>query len=91
MPKQYTKRGSSTVTLPHDGELQAAESAIRRPPQDGSRSESGSEPIAKMFAADGQAHGLAADGGPLRGPPAFETFHHAFLSAFPDLKVKSRM
>ena len=46
------------------------------------------ESIAKMFAADGQAHGLASDGGPLRGPQAFETFHHAFLSAFPDLKVE---
>lgn len=45
------------------------------------------ESISKMFAADGLAHGLGADGGPLRGPQAFEGFHEAFLNAFPDLRV----
>src|SRR5437016_5725776 len=45
------------------------------------------ESIAKMFSADGLAHGLAAEGGPLRGPQAFEAFHQAFLNAFPDLRV----
>src|SRR5262245_61836585 len=43
--------------------------------------------IHKMFAADGLAHGLADDGGPLKGPPAFVGFHRAFLSAFPDLQI----
>ena len=45
------------------------------------------ESIAKMFAADGLAHGLASDGGPMRGPEGFAAFHKAFVSAFPDLQL----
>jgi steroid delta-isomerase-like uncharacterized protein len=45
------------------------------------------ESIAKMFAADGVAHGLAPDGGALKGPEAFAGFQQAFLKAFPDLKL----
>jgi len=46
-----------------------------------------SESIRQMFPADGIAHGLAADGGPLHGPQGFMNFHQAFLNAFPDLRI----
>jgi steroid delta-isomerase-like uncharacterized protein len=47
-----------------------------------------SEAIDRMFAVDGVAHGLAADGSDLRGPEAFKSFQHAYRTAFPDLKFK---
>src|SRR5690349_11583373 len=40
-----------------------------------------------MYAEDGVAHGLGADGGPLKGHAGFENFHHAFTDAFPDVQV----
>ena len=33
------------------------------------------------------AHGLADDGGPLRGPAAFKEFHAAYTGAFPDMRI----
>src|SRR4051812_31699563 len=46
-----------------------------------------SESVEAMYAADGLAYGLGADGGPLRGAAGFEEFHQAFLNAFPNLNV----
>jgi predicted ester cyclase len=41
--------------------------------------------IDEMFAEDGVEHGLGAE--PIVGPENFKTFHRAFVSAYPDLKV----
>jgi predicted ester cyclase len=41
--------------------------------------------IDQMFAEDGIGHGLAAE--PIVGPENFKTFHRAFVSAYPNLKV----
>lgn len=41
--------------------------------------------IDDMFAADGVGHGLGTE--PIVGPENFKTFHRAFVSAYPDLKV----
>jgi predicted ester cyclase len=41
--------------------------------------------VDEMFAEDGIGHGLGAE--PIRGPAEFKTFHRAFISAYPDLKV----
>ena len=43
--------------------------------------------IARMFAKDGVAHGLGADGQDLIGPDGFRSFHQAFLSGFADLQI----
>jgi steroid delta-isomerase-like uncharacterized protein len=43
------------------------------------------ESITRMFAADGIAHGLAAES--LHGPDAFRRFHQAFVQAIPDLAI----
>ena len=43
--------------------------------------------IDELFAPDVIAHGLSADGQPLRGPDGFKPFFHAFRSALPDIKV----
>jgi steroid delta-isomerase-like uncharacterized protein len=45
------------------------------------------EVIDEMFAADGIAHGLAEDGGDMRGPEAFKLFHARFMGAFPDMHI----
>ena len=42
--------------------------------------------VDEMFAEDGIGHGLGAE--PIRGPEEFKKFHRAFVSAYPDLKVK---
>src|SRR5580765_2328304 len=41
--------------------------------------------VDEMFAEDGVGHGLGGE--PIRGPEEFKTFHRAFISAYPDLKV----
>jgi predicted ester cyclase len=41
--------------------------------------------IEEMFAANGVGHGLGPE--PIVGPENFKTFHRAFVSAYPDLKV----
>ena len=41
--------------------------------------------IDEMFAEDGVGHGLGTE--PIVGPENFKTFHRAFVSAYPDLKV----
>jgi len=41
--------------------------------------------VDEMFAEDGIGHGLGGE--PIRGPEEFKTFHRAFISAYPDLKV----
>jgi len=41
--------------------------------------------IDDMFAEDGVGHGLGTE--PIVGPENFKTFHRAFVSAYPDLKV----
>ncbi len=41
--------------------------------------------IDEMFAQDGVGHGLGSE--PIVGPENFKTFHRAFVSAYPDLKV----
>lgn len=41
--------------------------------------------IEEMFAEDGVGHGLGTE--PIVGPENFKTFHRAFVSAYPDLKV----
>jgi steroid delta-isomerase-like uncharacterized protein len=41
--------------------------------------------IPRLFAAEGMAHGLAADS--IRGPEAFTAFQQAFVRAFPDLTI----
>ena len=41
--------------------------------------------IEEMFAEDGVGHGLGGE--PIIGPENFKTFHRAFVSAYPDLKV----
>jgi steroid delta-isomerase-like uncharacterized protein len=46
------------------------------------------ETMERLFAADGIAHGLGADGSPLRGPEGFRPFFRAFRQAFPDLHVE---
>ena len=43
--------------------------------------------IGRMFAKDGVAHGLGADGQDLIGPDGFRSFHQAFLSGFADLQI----
>jgi steroid delta-isomerase-like uncharacterized protein len=43
--------------------------------------------IDEMFAADGVAHGLAEDGGDMRGPKDFKLFHAQFRGAFPDMHI----
>jgi steroid delta-isomerase-like uncharacterized protein len=45
------------------------------------------EVIDEMFAADGVAHGLAEEGGDLRGPEEFKVFHARFMGAFPDMQI----
>jgi steroid delta-isomerase-like uncharacterized protein len=45
------------------------------------------EVIDEMFPVDGIAHGLAGDGGDMRGPEAFKVFHKTFRGAFPDMQV----
>ena len=44
--------------------------------------------IARMFAADGIAHGLSPDGHDLVGPAGFVDFHRAYLDSFGDLRVE---
>jgi steroid delta-isomerase-like uncharacterized protein len=46
------------------------------------------EAIDEMFAPDGIAHGLAQDGGDLRGAEGFKAFHAQFKGAFPDIHIK---
>jgi len=41
--------------------------------------------IEEMFGADGVGHGLGGE--PIVGPENVKTFHRAFVSAYPDLKV----
>jgi len=41
--------------------------------------------VNELFAEDGVGHGLGGE--PIRGPEEFKTFHRAFISAYPDLKV----
>jgi predicted ester cyclase len=41
--------------------------------------------IDEMFAEDGIGHGLGEEA--IVGPENFKTFHRAFVSAYPDLKV----
>lgn len=41
--------------------------------------------IDEMFAADGVGHGLGEE---IVGPENFKTFHRAFVSAYPDLRVE---
>jgi len=41
--------------------------------------------VDELFAEDGVGHGLGGE--PIRGPAEFKTFHRAFISAYPDLKV----
>ena len=41
--------------------------------------------IDEMFAEDGVGYGLGPE--PIVGPENFKTFHRAFVSAYPDLKV----
>ena len=43
--------------------------------------------IDELFSPNVVAHGLAADGQPLRGPEAFKPFFRAFKSSMPDLTV----
>jgi steroid delta-isomerase-like uncharacterized protein len=43
--------------------------------------------IPRLLAADGVAHGLAADGQDLVGPEGFLLFHAAFTSGFADLRI----
>lgn len=43
--------------------------------------------IPRMFAANGIAHGLGADGKDMIGPAEYAPFHQAFLSGFADLKI----
>jgi steroid delta-isomerase-like uncharacterized protein len=43
-----------------------------------------SDAIDEMFAADGVSHGLGED---MHGPEEFKSFHAAFRSAFPDVRV----
>jgi steroid delta-isomerase-like uncharacterized protein len=45
-----------------------------------------SDAIDEMFAADGVAHGLAAE--KMRGPAGFKAFHAGFRGAFPDVRVQ---
>jgi steroid delta-isomerase-like uncharacterized protein len=45
------------------------------------------EAIDALFAADGVAHGLGADGGDTRGTEEFKAFHAKFRRAFPDMHV----
>jgi steroid delta-isomerase-like uncharacterized protein len=45
------------------------------------------EAIDEMFAADGLAHGLADEGGDLRGAAGFKPFFRKFRAAFPDIEV----
>lgn len=45
------------------------------------------EAIDEMFAEDGLAHGLADEGGDLRGAAGFKPFFRKFRAAFPDIKV----
>jgi predicted ester cyclase len=42
--------------------------------------------IEEMFAEDGIGHELGPE--PIVGPENFKTFHRAFVSAYPDLKVR---
>jgi len=46
------------------------------------------EAIDELFAADGLAHGLAADGSIVRGPAGFKPFHAQFRGAFPDMSIQ---
>jgi steroid delta-isomerase-like uncharacterized protein len=43
--------------------------------------------ISRLFATDGIAHGLGANGEDLIGPGGFLPFHDAFLGGFADLKI----
>jgi steroid delta-isomerase-like uncharacterized protein len=43
--------------------------------------------ISRMFAKEGVAHGLGADGEDLIGPDGFLPFHTAFLTSFADLQI----
>ena len=43
--------------------------------------------IDELFAPNVIAHGLSADGQPLRGVEGFKPFFHAFRSALPDIHV----
>src|SRR5262245_45282363 len=45
------------------------------------------ETMDRLFAADGLAHGLSADGGPLKGPDAYRPFYRTFRAAVPDIHV----
>ena len=42
----------------------------------------------RLFASDGIAHGLGAEGAPMRGPEGYRPFYRAFREAFPDVRVE---
>jgi predicted ester cyclase len=44
--------------------------------------------MARMSSPDVVTHGLAEDGGPVKGVEHFKQFWRAFLAAFPDMTVK---
>ena len=45
------------------------------------------EAVDELFAEDGLAHGLAGQGGEMRGPSGFKPFLEQLRSAFPDIHI----
>ena len=46
------------------------------------------ETMDRLFASDGLAHGLGADGAPIKGPEGYRPFYRTFREAIPDVHIE---